>query len=766
MKSLMRIRKTFPKTGLIILLIVIACFIQSETSAQVTINPSTIKLDPKSEKKPVKGILKKIVQPIKFKANRDSTENDRIYKFLNDRIKNKQLKIDPETVNQIMLEFNALVAQDTTTKASIISVIKTHDLDKKANQSVIDDLKKQMGAAFDSIKTKMSAVLQENSNKNSQEKRELLSKNNNILKDVRDVQYSTASNLAGTNSYVKKDTIYFFKRSLSPKIKVIGWQSPEMNDEFKNYNYNYLSSINLTGYSLSASGENNKPEDIRKFQAQGGIIELAESKGCDVHLTVYNQNPADVKKFLADNLAQKNLLIELDTLIRKSKLKGINIYFGEISDPTGFVRFIKTLRENLRMQDNVIQLNITIPAIKNDDVSLKKISGYNFSELNSLVDYYFVMTDKITDSENGIPQSSSPLLNSDKYGKSSIESTIGLYANGKIPISKLIMTVSYTGTLWHVDNFDGNLPAAKFEHRIIYKDIIKSYLNKNIENRKVIEGFDPDQVATYLNIIGPEPTNKEQIWYEDFRSLYLKYNWAIENGLGGVCIKGIGEDDGYSELWDAIGASLIRIDTIHVDKKHVVGKPALTLSHYINLFIEDFQWAMETKLNYKDPKAENSICECDYSPSYIKKYRSAPLLWTDYQDYNMDNVNILENSLLCNYLWVRWEIYSIVSKWCGITCFLLFFIFWGFSSYLARYKLGNNTILNIMLISRGVFIFISFFTLLLYLIFAPQTTILEGANHGAKYFILMGIIFLVGVLGAWIVARMLYKNMYVRKNMP
>lgn len=757
MKSLIHIRKTFPKTGLIILLIIVACIVQTETSAQVTINPATIKLDRNSDKKPAKGIL----QPIKFKANRDKTENDRIYKFLNER-----LKIDPSTVNQIMIQFDTLVARNSSTKAGIKSIIETHNLEKKANQAVIDELEKQMGASFDSLKTKMDVVLQENSNNNSQAKRDLLSKNNNILKDVREVLYSEASNLAGTNNYVKKDTIYFFKRSLNPKIKVIGWQSPEMNDEFKNYNYNYLSSINLTGYSLSDSGKNNNPEDIRKFQAQGGIIELAQSKGCDVHLTVYNQNTADIKNFLGDNLAQKILITELDTLIRKSNLKGINIYFGDISDPTGFIRFIKTLRENLRMQNNAIQLNVTIPAIKNDNVSLKKISGYNFPELNSLVDYYFVMTDQITDSEIGIAQSSSPLLNSDKYGKSSIESTIGLYANGKIPISKLIMIVSYTGTLWKLNNLEGNQQNDKVEKDITYSDIIKNYLNKTPENQTVIQGYDPDQVATYLNIIGPKPTDKEQIWYEDFRSLYEKYNWALDNGLGGVCIKGIGEDDGYSELWDAIGASLIRIDTIHVDKKHVVGKPALTLSHYLNLFIEDFQWAMENKLNYKDPKAENSTCECDYSPSYIKKYRSSKLLWTDYQDYDMDNTNTLENLQLCNYLWVRWEIYSIVSKWCGITCILLFFIFWGFSSYLARYKLGSNTIINIMLISRGIFIFISFFALLLYLIFAPQTTILEGANHGAKYFILMGIIFLVGVIGAWIVARMLYKNMYVRKNMP
>src|SRR5665648_4760 len=766
MNSLMHIRKTFPKIGFVTIILFIAFFVQEKTSAQVVIKPSTLKLDSLQFKEPVKGILKKIVQPLKFKANRDSTEKDRIYKFMLDRIHKGQLKIDTSTVNQIMIQLDTLVARNSSAKEGIISIIKNHQLDKKGTKSVIDSLKVAMGAAVDSLKTQMSAVIQENSNTNSQEKRALLSQGNNILKDIRDVQYSCTSNLAPTYSLIKKDTIYFFRNCLNPKIKVIGWQSAEMNNEFKNYNYNYLSSINLYGYALLASGKNNHPKDIQKFQEQGGIIDLAQSKGCDVHLTVYSQKPADIREFLGDQSAQEILLNELDSLIKKSKLKGINISFGDISDSHKFIQFIQTLRENLKMQDEEIELNVSIPAIKNDEVSLSEINGYHFSDLNPLVDYYFVMTDQITGSKNGIAQALGPLLNSDKYGKNSIESTIGLYTNGKIPVSKLIMTVSYSGTLWQVSNFDGNPPKATVLNSITYKDIIENYLNKNLDDVDVIEGFDPDQVAAYLNIIRPEPAVKKQIWYEDFRSLYLKYNWALENGLGGVSVKGLGGDDGYSELWDALGASLIRIDTIRVDQKPVGAKPTPGLIYYMNLFIEDFQWAMETKLNYKEDKTDTSTCECEYSPDYIKTYRDSPLLWTEYQDYDMDHVNILENSVLCGCLWTRWEIYSIVSMWSGIICMLLFSLTWALSSHFARYKLCGQKTLSIMLVSRGIFIFISFFALGFYLTFAPKTTILEGANHGAKYFILMGIIFMTGVIGAWIVARKLYKSMYERKNMP
>src|SRR5665648_843817 len=170
---------------------------------------------------------------------------------------------------------DTLVARNSSAKEGIISIIKNHQLDKKDTKSVIDSLKVAMGEAVDSLKTQMSAVIQENSNTNSQEKRALLSQGNNILKDIRDVQYSCTSNLAPTYSLIKKDTIYFFRNCLNPKIKVIGWQSAEMNNEFKNYNYNYLSSINLYGYALLASGKNNHPKDIQKFQEQGGIIDLS-----------------------------------------------------------------------------------------------------------------------------------------------------------------------------------------------------------------------------------------------------------------------------------------------------------------------------------------------------------------------------------------------------------------------------------------------------------------------------------------------------------
>ena len=133
-----------------------------------------------------------------------------------------------------------------------------------------------------------------------------------------------------------------------------------MNNKFKNYNFHYLSSINLYGYELSVTGKNMNPKNIQEFQKPGGVIALAHSKGCDIQLTIHNNNPDSISRFLKNAIARQTFLSELDKLIGINKLKGINVYFDHLKefDSKHFVQFITVLHKNLKSIDRAIELNI------------------------------------------------------------------------------------------------------------------------------------------------------------------------------------------------------------------------------------------------------------------------------------------------------------------------------------------------------------------------------------------------------------------------
>jgi spore germination protein YaaH len=57
--------------------------------------------------------------------------------------------------------------------------------------------------------------------------------------------------------------------------------------------------------------------------------------------------------------------------------------------------------------------------------------------------------------------------------------------------------------------------------------------------------------STYL-IVKDSNNLYRQLFFEDKKSLALKYDWIKENQIGGVGIWALGYDNGYSELWDLL----------------------------------------------------------------------------------------------------------------------------------------------------------------------------------------------------------------------
>ena len=43
-----------------------------------------------------------------------------------------------------------------------------------------------------------------------------------------------------------------------------------------------------------------------------------------------------------------------------------------------------------------------------------------------------------------------------------------------------------------------------------------------------------------------------QLYFEDVKSLSIKYDWIKKNNFGGVGIWALGYDHGYSELWNLL----------------------------------------------------------------------------------------------------------------------------------------------------------------------------------------------------------------------
>ena len=705
-------------------------------------------------KKDTIGFLKKIMQPFKFKANRDNRKKKVVYDFMLEQIKEGNLKMDQASLEQIMIQFDTIHSVTKINKTNIDSIYKTFDVEKKATKKDID-----------ALKTKMTAVAKGNANATSKEKQDLKNDVASQLSAIKAVQYSCASNNAPLDSMDVKDSVrYYFKSCLTPKIKVIGWYYWRLKDEYKRYNYNYLSAINLYGYELAIDGKNKRPEFIEACEDNtNGVIKKAQKDGCAVHLTVYNKSTSEITGFLNRPESQDTLLARLQTLIVKNRLKGINLFFENIkeTDAAKFVSFVSDLRRSLKPKN--VELYVTIPSIKNNR-SYEQIKAYNFDELNPLVDYYLVRTGEMADKNTGFAQSQSPLYTSDKFGNYTVESTINYYNNGKIPSSKLILTVSYLGLKWKVKDFSGDLaPGKPFE--IGYKNIVDSYFNKKVKGRTVDEGFDPIQVASYLNIINKDGKT-EQIWYEDFYSLYQKYQWAIDNKLGGVSIRGMGYDDGPSDLWDALGVSLMDMDTCWLDtislrKPEKVKKirwpiivNAWNAPHKWKTFKQDLKWSTVVRLKFDSIYVDTLIHNKNEYVSELTYYRfneivrkvnlnsivstriKSPIIWEETMSFEPDSTRhdegYLKNLSYCYSLYSRWKAYSLLFASISV----LFLVFFGISfwilTYRKRYLIGTATVQKLLRIVTRLLFNVALLFFIGFVYFQPFLSIGAGLDKGVS----------------------------------
>ncbi len=715
-------------------------------------NSKVILSDTLTFEKDSAGFLKKIIQPLQFKKNRERKEQQRIYEFMMGLVDNGQLNIDTSTVTQIMDELVTIQFDTEKNKKQVDEVIKKNIKDINASEEVID-----------SLRVHMSAVIQENANNNSKEKRDLLNKVNSHLIEINKVKYSCKSGMSPIDSIMEGDTLrLYYKTCLIPKVKVFGWYTYRFeNDEYLNYKFNYLSALNLRGYVLLASGKNKNPDYMKSFAKPGGVIDHAKKDSCDLHLSVYCQSTAIITSFLNNKQSQNIFISELETLIAEHKLKGINLNFEGIkeSDGPNYVIFISKLRKVL--QPNNIELNITIPAVVNE-TSYEQIKAYNFERLNPLVDYFLVRTGEMASSGVDLAQSQSPLFNSDQYGNRTIESTIDFYTNRNIPGSKLIVTVSYLGVKWNVKNFAGELKSRKGES-ISYKSIADNYLNKYVEGRTVDVGFDPDQVSTYLNVI-EKNGNTEQIWFEDFMSLHNKYNWVLENELGGVSIWAMGYDGSYPELWKAIGGTLIDIDTVYTDtlSLKVDTLVKLTIKDYLKIFREDLRWAIAVDLKYVGP---DSIVQFTYKDikDEVEVYQDSVIIWYHWQDYKKNT--IFQSAKMSYYIFARWKKYANILNWIWIMAVLVIGLLYGTTLYLDRYKHGNEKTRLIIKIGQIIAITLFIPALILWMYLSPSINLIGAASDGSSMKIVYLSLFLGAIIG-WFLNSWYNNGKHVKKNLP
>src|SRR5690554_2053845 len=535
------------------------------------------------------GFINQLIQPLRFRENKINRERARVVDLIRQLTESNDFRIDSTTVDDISNELLELanelgqsLEESKNMQAEIQHVLS--DLDTKASRVMIDSIQNQLG-------TILQGLVDEAQKESTAQRDEIRNK----LRDIKNIQDKCgAENMILVETEVGDSTVTYYK-CLDTKIKVFGWHNAWAGDVYENYNFNYLTDIIYYGYELGADGNSKNPSDMVTLR-ESRLSQLSSVHNVGISLSVYSKSPSEISRFLRSNQAKENFINQLDQLVTSDSLSGLNIYFEDLplQESNLFSSFVSQLKGKFSTDDKEFLITLTLPSIAAMS-DQNKANAYDFAQLNSSVDYFLVQTNKLKTTGTRIPGSPSPLFGQDGVSVGTVESTLGFYTNGRVPLGKLVMTVTYLGISWQVPDFLPGSPSLGGGSYMEFKHIQDRFLDTGSPTEPPFFGFDHEQVSSYYNYV--ENGRLKKVWFEDGNSLFQKYNYALDANLGGVAIWGLGYDDGYLGLWDALGAALVDIDSVVVETKSTSptdngnGPSKLSFLDHLLIYFDDLQWA-------------------------------------------------------------------------------------------------------------------------------------------------------------------------------
>ena len=344
--------------------------------------------------------------------------------------------------------------------------------------------------------------------------------------------------------------------------EIFGWHPYWMGDSYRSYDYSLLTTLAYFSYELDPrTGGYKTIHDWKNTE----IIELAQEKGCKVVLTATCLNRDDLSLFLASNKAQDNFVKTIRDLIVDRNANGVNINFEKLNDRyrSEFVELIKKLNKSFKELNPDYQISITIPAIDYK-------GAYDVEALEPYVDLFIMMGYEYTGSYSVRTGPTAPLDGGASYAQYNLGSSIDAYLKNKVPANKLILAIPYYGVQWEVEGNEVPGRATKFIKSMSYAQIKAQY-----GDREPL--FYEASLTPYYNTpITGRYNMFNQVWFDNARSLGMKFDMIMEKQLGGVGIWALGMDGGNKEFWNVLEDKFLKIvpvpmDTITIKKAETSG---------------------------------------------------------------------------------------------------------------------------------------------------------------------------------------------------
>lgn len=311
------------------------------------------------------------------------------------------------------------------------------------------------------------------------------------------------------------------------------WFGP---DVYNNYQFDLLSTFTYFSYELNPV--TGSYQDIHYWKTTPSI-DMAKQAGCKVELCVTNFGSSDNTTFLSNSDVWDVLIDSLQNLLQYRGAHGVNIDFEGVpgSQRNNYKAFLAHLADRMHSEMPGSSVTVALYAVDWNNV-------FDLNFLNQYLDAFIVMGYDYHYSGEAQAGPVAPLYSGALWNQYTLFKTINDYLAEGVSPDKLIMGIPYYGYDWPTD--DVSIPAATTATGTART---YSHLRNNFFDTYTRQ-WDAHSYSPYFIYISSGQTR--QCWFEDEVSLANRYDFALDKQLGGVGMWCLGNDNGYTQLWDLL----------------------------------------------------------------------------------------------------------------------------------------------------------------------------------------------------------------------
>lgn len=288
------------------------------------------------------------------------------------------------------------------------------------------------------------------------------------------------------------------------------------------------------------------------------LLTRAKNAGVRVSLTVISHNDEVSDKFLDCKECWATFITNLTKELDSKKIKDVNLNFEYVeltkketaAKYTEFVTFTNTELDK-KYGESLVVVSTFADSLVKDRVT-------DINSLGKVADMIFIMGYDFhrPDSDNAGPVA--PIDGKGVYSEYDIRTMLNDYV-AVMPPSKIILGVPYYGYNWVVKQGEPNAERIPGDDDIGYSQsqTYAKIMDTILEIKPELKWDDLGKSA-YFTYTSPETGSIREVYFENDKSLEIKYQLINEYNLGGTGMWALGYDGGYQELWELLAKYFIK----------------------------------------------------------------------------------------------------------------------------------------------------------------------------------------------------------------